>query len=132
MLYVLPRPVIRSMCTRLMDTLRSLKIILPLIMFLFLKNAGMVTVTSILANKSCTLKPFSAITLSPGSQNWTMLLRYTIFRSIVHFSHFQWKKTAIARLIPTAVPHIFYCAKQETKSSVKRKCRYTARHDNKK
>ena len=41
------------------------------------------------------------------------------------------EKPAIARLLLTAVPHIFSWTKQETESSVKRKCRFTARHDKK-
>ena len=44
---------------------------------------------------------------------------------------FSGKKPAIARLLPTAVPHIFSWTKQETESSVKRKCRFTAYHDKK-
>jgi hypothetical protein len=34
-------------------------------------------------------------------------------------------------LLPTAVPHISSWTKQETETSVKRKCRFTARHDKK-
>ena len=44
----------------------------------------MLTAASIMANKSCTLKHLSVITMSPCSYNWTNLLRPTIFRSHMH------------------------------------------------
>ena len=82
-LYVFPSPIILSICTLLLEIFLSFITILPVILFFFLKKVGMLTWTFAVANKSWTLNPLSAMTLSPGSHALTMLQRSTICRSLV-------------------------------------------------
>lgn len=82
-LYVFASPIILSMWTRLLEIWRSCTTVAAFILFVFLKNVGMLTEMKYGSSMSWILKPLSAITSSPGSHRVMISDLSTIWRSLV-------------------------------------------------